>query len=316
MPLGGFFMAKNSKEVQKRADAKRAQDTAENWEMIVYPESAPDDWKNILRGLHVPMFISPLHDKDIHEDGTQKKPHWHVILMFGAKKSKAQMKQITGQLNTVDPIRVQRLSGAVRYLIHKDDPDKFQYSSDEVESFNGANFLEAIACNVDIRSGLKMIFKIVRDEDIRNYNVLLDLLEEMGRDDLWIIATENRTLAVRAYLDDRWKWMKAKEEKEERIRRDKWREADQEIDYLMGVENIVKKDINNALNDTNNTPPKWDVMRDIIIADLVDAGYSNISLDEYMEKRHIDLRKKYNEDTGWDCVNGKNWANNDTLKKD
>ena len=49
-----------------------------DWTFIVYPESAPLDWRNILDETHIKWIESPLHDKDFNADGTLKKPHWHI----------------------------------------------------------------------------------------------------------------------------------------------------------------------------------------------------------------------------------------------
>lgn len=57
-------MGKNSKEVQARADAKRALYTGRNWTFLFYPENAPEDWLQQLTDLKLRMFISPLHDRD------------------------------------------------------------------------------------------------------------------------------------------------------------------------------------------------------------------------------------------------------------
>ena len=64
-----------------------------NFATIVYPESAPSDWINILRSEIIPFFVSPLHDRDILEDGTPKKPHYHVMLMFDGVKTVEQVKE-------------------------------------------------------------------------------------------------------------------------------------------------------------------------------------------------------------------------------
>ena len=61
---------------------------------IVYPDSAPNDWQDILASLCIPAFISPLHDKDTNPTGEPKKPHYHVLLMFDGKKSSAQVDDI------------------------------------------------------------------------------------------------------------------------------------------------------------------------------------------------------------------------------
>ena len=57
---------------------------------IVYPESAPSDWMNILEEQHIQALISPLHDKDIDKEGNPKKPHYHVVLIFESLKSPKQ----------------------------------------------------------------------------------------------------------------------------------------------------------------------------------------------------------------------------------
>lgn len=46
---------------------------ARNWSFIAYPESLNADWRETLRGFGLKGFISPLHDKDVNEDGTPKK---------------------------------------------------------------------------------------------------------------------------------------------------------------------------------------------------------------------------------------------------
>ena len=58
-----------------------------NWATIVYPESAPDNWQEILKGQLVPAFISPLHDLDYDENGELKKEHYHILLLFGGVKT-------------------------------------------------------------------------------------------------------------------------------------------------------------------------------------------------------------------------------------
>ena len=43
-----------------------------NWTIVCYPESLPKDWKDILRESGLQVAISPLHDKDLNPDGTEK----------------------------------------------------------------------------------------------------------------------------------------------------------------------------------------------------------------------------------------------------
>ena len=39
------------------------------WTFLIYPESAPKDWYSKLEELHIPICVSPLHDKDTNPDG-------------------------------------------------------------------------------------------------------------------------------------------------------------------------------------------------------------------------------------------------------
>ena len=70
-------------------------DRARTWTFIVYPESAPQNWRELLDECHVSWVESPLHDKDVNPDGTVKKPHWHIILLFDGNKSYEQVKEIS-----------------------------------------------------------------------------------------------------------------------------------------------------------------------------------------------------------------------------
>ena len=43
-----------------------------NYATVVYPDSAPENWQEILTQHFVPAFISPLHDKDLNPTGETK----------------------------------------------------------------------------------------------------------------------------------------------------------------------------------------------------------------------------------------------------
>ncbi len=44
-----------------------------NWVFVVYPDSAPENWREMLRDIHVPGYVSPLHEDDYNADGEKKK---------------------------------------------------------------------------------------------------------------------------------------------------------------------------------------------------------------------------------------------------
>lgn len=120
-------------------DGRRACKTR-NWAFVVYPESAPDNWRALLAGMHMPALVSPLHDRDTDECGNIKKPHWHVILMSDGPITQKRASELAEPFNgTKSAERVHSLRGYVRYLAHLDDPDKARYDPGEIEAFGGAD---------------------------------------------------------------------------------------------------------------------------------------------------------------------------------
>lgn len=179
---GGFFlMATNSKEVQRRADEKRRGERTRNWNVIVYPESAPENWRDILDQEHIKWVESPLHDSDINPTGEKKKPHWHIVLMFDSNKTYEQVKAITDQLNTVVPQKCNSVEGSVRYMIHIDNPEKFQYNRDDI----------VVHGNVDISKYFEMSLsqKYALIDEMSQFIIEYDVVEFM---DLKAYAMQER----------------------------------------------------------------------------------------------------------------------------
>jgi hypothetical protein len=103
------------------------------WTFICYPESMPENWLVILRDLHIIGAVSPLHDKDVDDDGIVKKAHYHVLLKFPSKKSLQQVYSIVLKMGShVMPEPVESFEGMLRYLIHADDPEKYQYTESDI----------------------------------------------------------------------------------------------------------------------------------------------------------------------------------------
>lgn len=157
-------MATNSKEVQDRAEAKRAPRFSYVC-FLMYPESAPEDWREALGDLHVKAFVSPLHDKDVwtkrdekenpdHKAGTPKKAHWHVMLIFDGVKSDAQVRDMIASVTGTDKESIYYLVpnsgvGMARYLCHMDEKKKVHYDPAAVEEYSGACYVEYCANSTD-----------------------------------------------------------------------------------------------------------------------------------------------------------------------
>ena len=81
------------------------------WAFVLYLESAPENWKELLQLRGIPVCISPYHDKDINPDGTPKKPHYHIILCFPNTTTYNNVKNITDSLNQPIPISLDAVKG-------------------------------------------------------------------------------------------------------------------------------------------------------------------------------------------------------------
>lgn len=120
-----------------------------NFGFLIYPDSAPTNWKELLSDTHIPAFVSPLHDKDVNADGTIKKAHYHVMLMYEGVKTDKQVEEVKNLLGGVGNEIIHSLRGYARYLTHKDNPEKAQYNDKDILSFSGANYREVVMLPTD-----------------------------------------------------------------------------------------------------------------------------------------------------------------------
>lgn len=115
-----------------------------NWTIVVYPDSAPDNWRDIIDEWHIEWVESPIHDKDINANGEPKKAHYHVLLMFGGVKSYEQVLELIQPLNCPIPTKVHNAKSLVRYMAHLDNPDKVQYNISDVISHGGVDVADLL----------------------------------------------------------------------------------------------------------------------------------------------------------------------------
>lgn len=173
-----------------------------NYATVVYPDSAPDEWQEILSQQFVPAFISPLHDKDTNPTGEVKKPHYHVIIMFDSTKTKAQAQEIFTLINGVGCEKVNSLRGYARYLCHMDNPEKYQYPQEDVRCLCGADYSSTIGLPTDKYKAIGEMIDYCEDNNIVSYSDLLMYCRNEHFD--WFrVLCDNGTVVVREYLKSR-----------------------------------------------------------------------------------------------------------------
>lgn len=173
-----------------------------NFATVVYPESAPDNWKEILEQQFIPLFISPLHDKDINPTGEVKKPHYHVLIAFDNVKTTEQANSIFKLINGVGCEVVNSLRGYARYLCHLDNPEKAQYSQDDVIAMCGADYSSVIGLATDKYKALGEMQDFCEKYNIVSFYVLASYARAY-RSDWYRILCDCGSVYMREYLQSR-----------------------------------------------------------------------------------------------------------------
>lgn len=170
-----------------------------NFATIVYPESAPNEWQDILAQQFIPAFISPLHDKDVNPTGEPKKEHYHVVIMFDSVKTDEQAKEIIDLIGGVGLERVNSIRGYARYLCHLDNPEKAQYEQSSVRSLCGADYINTIGLITDKYKAISEMIDYCKEYNIVSFSDLLEYCKE-ERFDWFRVLCDNGTYVVEKYL--------------------------------------------------------------------------------------------------------------------
>lgn len=176
-----------------------------NFATVVYPESAPDGWQEILSDQFVPAFISPLHDKDINPTGEAKKAHYHVVIMFDSTKTTEQAKEIFDKIGGVGCEKVNSIRGYARYLCHLDNPEKAQYSIDDVVSLAGADYIATIGTAADKAKSIREMIEYIEENDITCFSDLCHH-SSINRSDWFDTLINSGAYFIKEYIKSRtWK---------------------------------------------------------------------------------------------------------------
>ena len=124
-------------------EKKKVDSRSKIWNLMVYPDSAPENWKEMLVEEGIFFVCSPLHDKDVLDTGERKKAHWHVLLSFTSNKTYKQVLEVAELLNAPIPKKARSTGGSIRYMTHMDSPDKAQYKN-RISKFMGISILNNI----------------------------------------------------------------------------------------------------------------------------------------------------------------------------
>jgi hypothetical protein len=171
------------------------------WGFIAYPESVPENWVELLTQTGLPIAISPLHDKDLEANKeANKKPHWHVILCYSGPQTFNAVKTITDKLNSPNPIPLDNVRGNYHYLIHKDNPEKYQYDAKDIRHLNGFSVLDfAELTKSEVNKTKKQLLETIIKNELFEYSDFINFVMFNGNEAEFDVASSH-TIFFNTYI--------------------------------------------------------------------------------------------------------------------
>lgn len=131
--------------------------------VVLYPDSVTYNFSDVIANIQsISTYYAYIrHDSDIDKEGNQKKAHIHVFFRTSSQRSRAAVSLDIGiSVGALEYSISER--GSLRYLLHLDDVDKFQYSYTDIVS----NFPEDKLTKYFVDDDANMLYNI---NEIFNY---------------------------------------------------------------------------------------------------------------------------------------------------
>lgn len=172
---------------------------------ILYPDSTTYDTDNVIKALaeeHLTFAVSPLHDRDIEDNGTPKKRHFHLLVAYSSATTLSNIRgwfKVCGMPESeLHSVRLCASGvGYYRYLTHKDNPEKAQYNVNDICVFNDSGdlfkkFSKTASEKID---DLVRIFQIVDQLNTISFHNLIQYLM-LNERELFKMLTSSSALAI------------------------------------------------------------------------------------------------------------------------
>lgn len=222
--MGAENQEKSLVNEKKKDDRQRA------YAFLVYEDSSNPDWLERLNQEHVEALVSPYHDRDFNPDGTPKKPHWHVMLMYDGKKSRAQINELRERVIGPDYNRkfeeIGTMRGYARYMCHMDNPEKAEYDKADVVALCGVDYDAIITLPGDDDRMIGDMMEYIREHEVRYYSDFMLMCKANNQDWFKLLVSRRSYVIIEFIKSEAAKAMHAEREAE--------REARHTVDYIMG----------------------------------------------------------------------------------
>lgn len=184
-----------------------------NWTFILYPDSMDPEYRSKIDKLHCQWAESPVHDQDTNQDGSHKKDHIHIVLCFEGNKTYQQIADIAKSVNGViapefgsdDTAKVSSIRGMIRYLVHRDNPEKAQYDRGALIGHGGLDVDQYFQYAAGmIKRYISEMMAFCEASSIYEYSDLMDYAVENKYDTWYDLLTIGRqSFVMIKYLDSK-----------------------------------------------------------------------------------------------------------------
>lgn len=152
------------------------------WIMLLYPDN--EDHQKIIADIpkDFPSAIWAVHDSDMNPDtGELKKEHIHYVLYFPNDVYKTHITKKYAWYAEIDrwvkPAK--SIRARVRYLLHADDPDKYQYPIETLEG-NVQAYRKYFDSKAKEQADVNAIMLLLKYETPFTYTDLLQKINDKG----------------------------------------------------------------------------------------------------------------------------------------
>lgn len=148
-------MAKNKKKSGTSSSASVTQTKTFAFEL--YPEW--DYYNTIIAHICKYKYWLCTHNMDVNEEtGELKKVHTHAVIQFDGHRTLSAVQNEFVRVGLEKRfVQTCNLRAMLRYLIHKDDPDKYQYPKSAVKTNMPTTFENALIDTIDDKLAFKMV---------------------------------------------------------------------------------------------------------------------------------------------------------------
>lgn len=169
---------------------------AKYWTFLVYLDSAPKNWRELLNDTNVSLAISPIHDQDLNENGELKKAHYHIIIAFNNTTTYNNALEIAKLCNANIIKKVYSMSAIYEYLTHSNEKDKHHYDVNNIILMNNFNLNEydETTRKSEELNDFKSLINIIINNNITKLSQLFELISNSNNDNLFKILKSNAYL--------------------------------------------------------------------------------------------------------------------------